>query len=193
MTSLYSSPTTCKTMAVAARSRYEKSFSLSTMISRFHDLSMSISPPTILIDLDGVVVDWDAGFCQAWKRKGYTRFHYVYVQLLMNGIIAGKSLSPSLINRMKSYNIEDCVPSNLKSQAVNIFCSQGFFQTLPMMEDAIQALQEMQNAGLRIVLCTAPILESHHCAQEKVEWVRRELGEQWLSRLIMCTDKVFQI
>ena len=58
------------------------------------------------------------------------------------------------------------------------------------MEGALQAVAEMAEEGLQLLICTAPVKGSVYCAQEKLNWVLKHLGEEWLDRVILCQDKV---
>eukprot|EP00929_Paragymnodinium_shiwhaense_P062745 TRINITY_DN31330_c0_g1_i1.p2 TRINITY_DN31330_c0_g1~~TRINITY_DN31330_c0_g1_i1.p2 ORF type:complete len:114 (-),score=22.53 TRINITY_DN31330_c0_g1_i1:49-390(-) len=45
---------------------------------------------------------------------------------------------------------------------------------------------------LEVFICTAPIVRSRYCHQEKVEWVRFHFGaegDQWVQRIIITSDK----
>ena len=53
----------------------------------------------------------------------------------------------------------------------------------------MQALKEMRACNIEVLLCSAPLMSSAYCAQEKVAWVRKNLGELWLSRLILTCEK----
>ena len=44
--------------------------------------------------------------------------------------------------------------------------------------------------GLRLYICTSPVKHSVYCAQEKIEWVKKHLGQEWVDALILCQDKV---
>ena len=57
------------------------------------------------------------------------------------------------------------------------------------MDGAVAAVRGMVARGWRVQLCTSPILASRFCAQEKFEWVREHLGEEFLPYLIMTADK----
>jgi 5'(3')-deoxyribonucleotidase len=57
------------------------------------------------------------------------------------------------------------------------------------MQGSIQAIKEMEQDGFTIYLCSSPILTSNHCVQEKINWVRHHLGEEWVRKLILTTDK----
>merc|ERR1719421_933312 len=48
-------------MGVAARKHAEATFT--------NELTIALSAPVVLLDMDGVVVDWDAGFLAAWGGR----------------------------------------------------------------------------------------------------------------------------
>jgi hypothetical protein len=110
-------------------------------------------------------VDWDAGFRKLWNGR-------------------------SKINREESYYMELCVNPEFKREVQLLTHSSGFFENLPPMLGALAGIAEMEAEGLRVFIVTSPILTSFHCAQEKINWVRKYLGEVWLDKLVICTDKV---
>jgi hypothetical protein len=128
-------------------------------------IDSTASPYVILVDMDGALVDWDRGFMSAWKNK-------------------------SKIFRNKSYNMEDCVPPEYRTAAIDLFHSKGFFETLPPMKDGIRALEDMTRSGLQVYICTTPVFSSAFCAQEKISWIRTHFGEKWTNRIIFAGDKV---
>jgi len=85
--------------------------------------------------------------------------------------------------------MENCVPSEFKEGALAVFHEKGFFANLPPMDGGLSALSEMRDAGLNVLLCTAPVLTSAYCVAEKFEWVQRHLGSEWLPRVVLTTDK----
>jgi len=88
-----------------------------------------------------------------------------------------------------SYHMEECVDPTYRQQAIDVMLTPGFFENLPLMKGAQQAIEEMEAYGFNLKICTAPIYESEHCCQEKVRWVQKNLGERWLKKLVMCSDK----
>lgn len=120
----------------------------------------------ILVDMDGVLVDWDRGFHEIWHDR-------------------------EVVNRDKSYFMEECVGAKEYAQeVVDIYHQKGFFASLPPMEGSIEALKSMKNKyKFEICLCTTPIWSSQHCLQEKSDWVKKHLGVEWLSRILFTTDK----
>jgi len=85
--------------------------------------------------------------------------------------------------------MEKCVPADKYPEAVDLFNSEGFFRNLPAMDGGVNALKTMLARGYEVLICTAPQAKSRFCAQEKWEWVREHLGEDWLRRLIITVDK----
>ena len=67
---------------------------------------------------------------------------------------------------------------------------EGFFLSLPPYEGALQAVKEIEEEGYSCVICTSPLKLSMYCAQEKLDWVEKHMGQDWLSKVIICQDKV---
>lgn len=164
MEAIYQDPSLRKRMSIEARKRFETTFDLNIMVESYRQLVLKVAPPVILIDMDGTLVDWDRGFMSRWG-------------------------STCEVDRSKSYAMEECVPPEFKQQAIDLFHQEGFFLNLPWMEGALDALREMEAAGLQLFICTSPIKTSRYCAQEKLEWVANNLGESWLNKVILCQDK----
>ena len=120
----------------------------------------------ILVDMDGVLVDWDKGFHNVWQDR-------------------------AAINREQSYFMENCVETDAHSnEAVDIYHQKDFFVSLPPMEGSIKALKSMQyQYNFQVYLCTSPVLSSRYCLQEKADWVALHLGAEWLSRMIFTSEK----
>lgn len=163
---LYSDESLRMQMGKNARARFESTFDLDIMVDQYRDLINAVAPPTILIDMDGVIVDWDKGFMEKWADR-------------------------CPINRNTSYYMEDCVVDpSMKRAAEQVFTSKGFFEELPPLEGSIKAVKEMVEEGFQVYLCTSPIRQSQFCAQEKLNWVVKHLGDEFLNRVILCQDKV---
>merc|ERR1719191_668123 len=91
-------------LAEAGRQHANKKFTLDAMVDNYAAVACELAPLVLLLDMDGTVVDWDAGFRQAWGSKP--------------------------MDRTKSYAMEDCVPPELKEDAMNTFMAPGFFRKL---------------------------------------------------------------
>ena len=134
-------PALRKALGEAGLMRGRRQFAMTVMCTQYAALCRTIAPPTILIDMDGVVVDWDAGFAAKW---------------------------PHALDRSTSYYMEQCVAPEHYEEAVALFHSERFFRDLPPMAGAVEALRTMRASGrYRCILCTSPILTSRYCAQDK--------------------------
>ena len=82
-----------------------------------------------------------------------------------------------------------------KREAELLIHSAGFFESLPVMSGALEALEQMISGDnafkckFKVFICTSPVMTSHYCAQEKLNWIRMHLGEVWLDKMILCFDK----
>ena len=76
-----------------------------------------------------------------------------------------------------------------KREAELLMHTTGFFESLPAMSGGIQALKEMKAAGFKVFVCPSPLMTTHYCVQEKINWIRAHLGEEWLDKMILCFDK----
>lgn len=168
MQMLYEDEVLRATMGRAARRRFETCFDLDLMVESYRKLVLKAAPPVILLDMDGAMIDWDAGFLEKWGVR-------------------------SPVDRSKSYYMEHCVPEAFFQQAVDVYMEQGFFEALQPMEGALKAIREMEKDGFKIYICTAPIVASSYCAQEKLNWINKHLGPKWMDRVILCQDKVSRI
>ena len=68
-----------------------ETFTNAIMVTQYREAALSLSPPVVLVDMDGCIVDWDRGFATAWGGR-------------------------SPITRSKSYAMEDCVPAEFRQR-----------------------------------------------------------------------------
>lgn len=167
MHNIYNNTPMRNAMGKAARMRFETTFDLDLMVQSYRDLVLKVAPPVVLLDMDGALINWDKGFLKVWGNR-------------------------SPLDRTKSYFIEECVPHEFRSQAVDIFMEKGFFENLEPMEGALEAVKDMEEEGYKLYICTTPVKHSKYCAQEKINWVAKHLGDHWIDRIILCHDKVME-
>ncbi len=125
----------------------------------------------ILIDQDGVLADFEQGVNLAYQAK------------------FGSPLPPLSHGRQNFYLADDY--PKYKEALRQIYTTQGFFENLPPIDGAIDALQTLLNAGKDVRICTAPISEYRHCVAEKFAWVEKHLGSEWTQRIILTKDKTW--
>lgn len=120
----------------------------------------------VLVDLDGVTVDFCKGFIKLYNKKWdpplpetpWTHFHAI-----------------------DSFPQAD--PKVLKS----IYHSEDFFVNLDPLPGAIKGINAMVACGIDVTICTSP--SSLHSWSDKVEWVCKWLGSEWQDKLIITADK----
>ncbi len=124
----------------------------------------------ILVDMDGVLADFERGFEEAWQAA--------YPDLPV--VPAAQRRHPL---------VQDEYPPELRDHVHAVLHAAGFFRALPPVPGGRVALEALLAMGCDVRLCTTPLLDYRHCVVEKYEWVERELGPVWLDRLILTRDK----
>jgi 5'-nucleotidase len=125
--------------------------------------------PIILVDMDGVIADFEGGFLDEWKRRHPTE------------------PAVSLEQRSKFY-IVDQYPK-LRGSVRDIFKSRNFFLNLKPIPGSISAIRELASMGLEVFICSSPIDDYRYCVAEKYAWVDQNLGTEWVRKLILTKDK----
>jgi len=131
---------------------------------------MTMTNKIILIDMDGVLADFERGFLEAYTAKYPQRE------------------SISLENRTTFY-IREQYPKQYAKDVEAIYLAPGFIRNLPPIPGTIKALQEMQELKLNAFICTSSLYPHDHCVGEKYDWVLHHLGNYWVKRIIVTKDK----
>ncbi|CAN8066414.1 unnamed protein product [Agarophyton chilense] len=125
----------------------------------------------VLVDMDNTLVNWDKEFAKRWAALR-------------------PDDSPDIIKHRKHFELEQNFGHDLMPVAIGIMSTPGFFAALEPQPGAIGAIREMLAAGLQVILCTAPHpLQYETCVAEKYGWVRKWLGESFLSKIVITRDK----
>lgn len=134
--------------------------------------SNKASKNVVLVDMDGVIVDYDAEFAKRWAIMRPDRDDY------------------DLIRSRTDFDIENNFPEEDYSDVCKVIAEGGFFQKLLPFKGAIEALNEMDKTGFHVLLCSSPSrFQFEESASGKYEWIRQWLGEDWMERLILTRDK----
>lgn len=124
----------------------------------------------ILVDMDGVLADFDREFLQRWRMRHPDTF---YVPL----------------EERTAFYVRDDYPDELKPLVTEILLEQDFFEVMCPMPGGKEALEEMSALGLEVFICSSPFNTYGNCVLEKYKWVERHLGASWVNRIILTKDK----
>jgi len=124
----------------------------------------------ILIDMDGVVADFDGEFLRRWRERYPDKFYVPWEE-------------------RTSFYVKEQYPDDLKPLVTEIVREPGFFRDMMPIEGGKEALTEMDSMGIEVFICTSPLSEYKNCVLEKFEWVEQVLGPQWVKRIILTKDK----
>jgi len=124
----------------------------------------------ILIDMDGVIADFDQEFLQRWRDRHADKF-YIPVE------------------ERTVFYVKDEYPEELKPLVAEILLESSFFRDMLPVPGAQEALTEMRDMGLEVFICSSPLSTYNHCVLEKYEWVEKHLGPAWTKQVILTKDK----
>lgn len=131
---------------------------------------MSQNNIRILIDMDGVIADFDGEFLKRWRERHPEKFFVPF-------------------DRRKSFYVLDEYPPELHPLVMDILTEPGFFRTMMPIAGAQEALLHMDALGPEIFLCTSPFSPYQNCVLEKFQWVENFLGTKWVDRIVLTKDK----
>lgn len=125
----------------------------------------------ILVDMDGVIADFEGDFLRRW-RELYPERKYVPLE------------------ERRGFYLREQYPEEYINHVQEIYRGEGFYQNLPPMPGALEALKEIKEIFKNVFLCTSPMLPKYeNCVLEKYHWVYKHLGEEWVYNMILTKDK----
>lgn len=124
----------------------------------------------ILVDMDGVLANFESAFLKAWKRR------------------YPEELAIELENRT-TIGVSQQYPQYLRNNIQKVINTRGFFRNIPPIHGGREALNELTNHGYSVFICTTPTIIYENCVLEKYEWVEEHLGREWTMRIILTKDK----
>lgn len=125
---------------------------------------------TVLLDMDGVITDTHNGFIERWKEI-FPGTPYVSYEKLF------------------SLCLEEVYPSEHKDKISQVWMSRGLFYGLKPLSGALESIEEIRRLAKDVAICTSPTSKNRYASQEKYEWVRDNLGSDWLKNLVLTRDK----
>lgn len=120
--------------------------------------------------MDGVLANFELGFLNKWKEKYPNEFYM------------------PLEKRIK-FHVKKDYPKELHNKVIEIYSTPNFFSELPQIKGGLEALSEMEKNGHEVYICTSPISNYQYCVPEKYLWVDKNLGSDWVKKIILTRDK----
>jgi len=124
----------------------------------------------ILIDMDGVLADFEGHLMQQWRTLYPNTFD-----------LAREERTTFYVTRQ--------FPKEYRDKLFQLMYAQEFFANLPAIPGGREALEEMKALGWEVFLCSSPLYGNRTGASEKFAWVERHLGRDWWGKLILAPDK----
>lgn len=107
--------------------------------------------PIVLVDMDGVLADFDTGVIHILQAK----HPHVPIQKVRR-------------NFYIHHDYED------HAELVRgVALRKDFFLNLPLLDDALWAWQQLIDLGYHPVVCSSPVRVSAHSAPEKLQWLEK--------------------
>ena len=124
----------------------------------------------ILVDMDGVLANFEQGFVNIWKEK-HPELPYIPVE-----------------ERTTFYTYKQ-YPKEHRPLTQDIVRAPGFFASLPPIEGALKGFAELAETDHQINICSSPLIGNPTGASEKYDWIEEHLGRDWLGKVILAPDK----
>lgn len=131
---------------------------------------MSTFAPTVLVDMDSVIFDWEKHF--------HRRFTALHPNLPM--------LHPT---ERREFNMMLPEHAEYHDKILAVMDEPGFYAELEMIDGADEALHRMVELGFTVAICTSPWLTNPTCVQDKLDSLERHIGRGWAERAIITKDK----
>jgi len=87
-----------------------------------------------------------------------------------------------------SHKFYEDYPEEVHSSIHEIYHAKGFYENLPPIEGAIDALKEM-NEHFTVFICSTPLRDYMFNIFEKYAWIDAHLGKEWIEKIILTRDK----
>lgn len=117
-------------------------------------MSSEHEKPVVLVDVDGVLADFDSAVAN---------------QLSILGLEMPNPASRDHHNILSAY------PENYRDIIQSIIHSHDFFNNIELYDDALMGWERLLSLGYSPVVCTSPIPDHQRSVEAKREWIRDRL------------------
>lgn len=124
-----------------------------------------------LIDMDDVLADFKRSLFETYRERHPQK----------------PFIPPE--QRSRHFYMEQQYPEDCRPLLREIYNAQHFFQDLPPIAGATDALGELEQQGNEVFICTSPLLSNPYCISEKLGWIEEHFGQDWVDRTIFIKDK----
>jgi len=125
----------------------------------------------VLVDMDNCLVDWESRFEEMMQK------HHPEIPLVPR-------------SKRLSWNHAMDYPKEHREAVQKICGMPGFFEGMKANPGGIKAIEEMADDGNEVFLVSSPDPQFYaQCSAEKYNWVKKNLGQDWLSKVILTRDK----
>jgi 5'-nucleotidase len=124
----------------------------------------------ILLDMDDVLADFEGKFLERWRER-----------------------HPDLPfiprDQRNIFKLERQYPAEHLDKVRAVIREPGFFLALDPIPGGLEAVREMVAQHHEVFFCTAPITDCPTCPTEKFQWIVKHLGQAFVRRIILTSDK----
>jgi Uncharacterized protein conserved in bacteria len=124
----------------------------------------------IIVDQDGVIANWG----KQWD---------LYLDTM-----DGTDRIPRH-REQRSFDLKAGLDDDERRIIDDVMATPGFYADLEPIDGAIEGLHHLVALGHDVRICTSPWVSNPTCASDKLNWVGKHLGQEWMKRTIITFDK----
>jgi len=127
---------------------------------------------TLLVDLDGVMADFEGQRFKVLKDRGLP------------------AVPPADVTDFYGTQAYSTRFGKAGARAAReVTTEPGFFRNMRPIEGALEGFAKLESRGHIVRICSKPLEAHPNCTAEKVEWVREHLGRRHAERALIIKEK----